>query len=408
VQGDSFSDRARVSSLRIGIAGPVDLEILKPLFAPNISFPPTYSFPLIATIAREFHQRGYDVAVFALSREVRQTQKYTGDRIQVFVCPERRPRFEMMDIFKSERRVLCQAMQEAQCDVIHAHWTYEFASAAIASRRPHLITAHDIPMVVLRFARHPYWLIKPLLAWKVLRTARAVTAVSPYVAKALNAFLRPQNDIEVVGNGVAAHVFEIQNPRSSADQAATIVFASVLNGWAGRKNGQKLVEAFALLRSRLGGKVELIMMGHGHDAHGPGAAWAAQRGLAAGIHFAGPFSQENLLAKLADDVDVLVHPSLEETFGMVIIEAMALGIPVIGGIASGAVPWVLAGGDAGVLTDVSSPRALTDAMFLLATNQKMRRDLATKARSLAKKKYGMSAVIDQYEKLLQAAIKEQA
>ena len=394
--------------MRIGIAGPIDLQTLKPLFTPGTSFPHTYSFPLIATIAAEFHKRGHEITIFALSSDVRQTEKYSGDRIQVFICPKRRPRFEMMDFFKSERHVLCRAMQEAACDVIHAHWTYEFASAAIASQLPHVVTAHDIPMVVLRYARHPYWLIKPLLAWKVLRKAKAVTAVSPYLAKSLSTFLRPQKDIKVVGNGVTSQVFELRSSRPHPDDEDKIVFASVLNGWAGRKNGQKLVEAFALLRTHLGEKIELIMMGHGHEEQGPGAGWARRRGLATGIHFAGPVSQDIVLQKLAAEVDILVHPSLEETFGMVIIEAMALGIPVIGGKASGAVPWVLAEGEAGVLADVSSAHRLADAMYMLATDQRMRFELASKAQSLAQQKYSMNAVIDQYEKLLHAASMDQA
>ncbi len=44
------------------------------------------------------------------------------------------------------------------------------------------------------------------------------------------------------------------------------------------------------------------------------------------------------LTTLAESVDVLVHPSLEESQCMAVIEAMAMGLPVIAGKFSGAIP----------------------------------------------------------------------
>jgi glycosyltransferase involved in cell wall biosynthesis len=43
-------------------------------------------------------------------------------------------------------------------------------------------------------------------------------------------------------------------------------------------------------------------------------------------------------------LSLFVHPSLEESFGLALVEAMALGVPVLGGRSSGAVPWVVGKG----------------------------------------------------------------
>ena len=48
---------------------------------------------------------------------------------------------------------------------------------------------------------------------------------------------------------------------------------------------------------------------------------------------------------------------------MAVAEAMALGVPVIGGSHSGAVPWVIGGG--GLLADVTSPQAICNTMLEL-------------------------------------------
>ena len=177
--------------MRIGIAGPISMKMLRPLFPPGTEFPTTLEFPLIAILAEQFHRRGHEIVVFALSRLISQMQVYYGDRIHVYVCPMRRPRWQMLDFWRGERVALRDAMRMSNCDVIHAHWTYEFGAAAIESGVPHVVTAHDNPMAVLRYARHPFWLEKPFLACPVLRKAQHVTAVSQYVADSLHQFLRP-------------------------------------------------------------------------------------------------------------------------------------------------------------------------------------------------------------------------
>ena len=66
--------------------------------------------------------------------------------------------------------------------------------------------------------------------------------------------------------------------------------------------------------------------------------------------------------------DVLVHPALEESFRYTLIEAASVGTPVIGGVASGAVQWVLADGASGLLVDVTSPDRIAAAMRSLVSH----------------------------------------
>ena len=72
---------------------------------------------------------------------------------------------------------------------------------------------------------------------------------------------------------------------------------------------------------------------------------------------------------MLDLSDILVHPALEESFGMTLVEAMARKVPVIAGQSSGAVPWVLSGGEAGLLVDVSSVDTLVQSILRLAMDR---------------------------------------
>jgi hypothetical protein len=57
------------------------------------------------------------------------------------------------DLFAQERAGLERAMREDPCDVVHAHWTYEFALAALASGQPTLVTARDWAPTILLMQR---------------------------------------------------------------------------------------------------------------------------------------------------------------------------------------------------------------------------------------------------------------
>lgn len=82
-----------------------------------------------------------------------------------------------------------------------------------------------------------------------------------------------------------------------------------------------------------------------------------------------PFQSEpGVLASLIGACDMLVHPGDQETFGMVLLEAMACGVPVLG-MAAGAVPE-LVDSDCGMLVEPRSVEALTQGIADMA-----RRDL---------------------------------
>jgi glycosyltransferase involved in cell wall biosynthesis len=112
------------------------------------------------------------------------------------------------------------------------------------------------------------------------------------------------------------------------------------------------------------------------------------------------------LTALAEGVDVLVHPSREESQCMVVIEAMAMGLPVIAGKCSGAIPWVLAGGKAGMLVDVTSAKAIARAMQAMIEDTVLRDRLAVAGRKLALEQYHIDTTINRYEAILARASKK--
>jgi hypothetical protein len=83
-----------------------------------------------------------------------------------------------------------------------------------------------------------------------------------------------------------------------------------------------------------------------------------QLGLRDAVTFTGPLSDSELVGAMAAS-DVFVLTSRHEGFGVPVLEAMTLGLPVVAN-AAGALPEIV--GDAGVLVDATDPYATADAV----------------------------------------------
>lgn len=385
--------------MHIGFTGPISLA---PLSGRLPCDPPkTYSFNYTGELVRTWLEQGHRVTVYALSHEVSERWSHAAGPLTVIVVPMRlRARHYARDFFRAERTALSSAMRDHPADVVSAHWTYEFALAAVQSGLPAFITAHDTP---LRYCWEGglntlRWL-RAAIAVRAVHRATALSGVSPYTTRHLRRVLGARGDIRVIPNGVRL----ADLPAAAAVRPTRApVFATVLNGWGPLKNGETALRAFARVRV-LFPEARLLMFGDGFASDGPAAAWAAPRGLAAGVEFAGPTGHAELLGRIAEEVTVLVHPSRVETFSMILLEAMGVGVPVIAGRRSGAVPWLLAGGQAGVLVDIGSDAQVAAAMTGLARDTGLRARLAAEGRARVRERFDLGDVAAEYTRWFESS-----
>lgn len=395
--------------MKIGIAGPISKESIAHLVDGNVrGFPRGYSgAPLLGTQIGALIERGHSITAYTTSFDLPLSERVTatGDRFKITFCPARPRAFRYgdghwgraADAFKLERIALRRAMQDDAPDLVHAHWSYEFAMAAMESGMPHLVTCHDAPQVVLSYAPNLYRLVRYFMARRVLNRACHLTAVSPYLKQKIARYARVP--ITVIPNPLPAHPAHLDVSGRQYDPAHPRV-AMVLNGWGALKNPKPALRAFALLRRRFPA-AELSIMGSDYGPGGKAKAWAQSKGLTEGVHFMGPQPHPALLAKLGDS-DLLLHPSLEETFSMSIAEAMSLGVPVVGGQASGAVPWVI--GDGGRLVDVRSEQAIAQAAIDLLSDSQKLAVLSAQAGENALARFSVDAVAAAYENAYQQVL----
>lgn len=398
--------------MKIAIVGPIATENVAHLLAHDTTTLPQgyYGAPLLASLIEALQARGHEIVAFTTSSDLDPRAEpvvAVGRNFKIYYCPVRKRAFRWergswgraTDGFRLERVALGLAIAAERIDVVHAHWTYEFALAALESKLPSVITCHDAPQVVLRHMPSVYRCVRYLMARRVLHQAKHVTAVSPYLQRAVSRYTRAA--IEVVPNPIPLALTN----QPSRDPPLSILerpsLAMVLNGWGRLKNPKPALRAFAQLRRQYPNATLLLVgkdFGYGDAAY----RWCHEHGIASGVRFLGPLTHANVLAELRN-VHILVHPSLEESFGMSIAEAMALGVPVVGGSSSGAASWVI--GEGGIATDVSSPHAIVASIQMLLKSTSTYADYCMRATNEARQRFRADIVAEAYERFYLAAMR---
>ena len=115
--------------------------------------------------------------------------------------------------------------------------------------------------------------------------------------------------------------------------------------------------------------------------------------------FLGPQPKE-AMPRLYADSDVFLFTSIwAEPFGRVLIEAMALGVPVIGGLNSGAVPWVLNYGKNGLLVDIKDENEICNAVIKLIEDPIQYEKLSSGGISHVAENFSVESVCNKYIQL---------
>jgi L-malate glycosyltransferase len=382
--------------MNLGFATPVSLQLLRPLVRDGEHLPPGYQFAASADWVRELMNRGHHGTLYTTAREIDAPKTFRGDGITIRIARQRSSGAGR-DLFAVERRQLQRMMIEDQCQLIHAHWTYQFALAALASEIPVLVTIHDLPWNVLRNFRDMHRVARLLMAYGVAMQGKHFTAVSSDAASHFRRFFRPGVRIVVIPNGLPSELFEMQ-PKTTRTSSGEVVFATILQGWSRQKNAMAALEAFRIVRHEVP-DARLLMFGVDYEPGGHAYRWAKEQILHQGVTFVGLLPYGDLLNRIRHEADVLVHPSLDESFSMTALEAMALKKPVIAGRETAGVREVLGFGKNGILVDVRSPAAIAEEMIRLARDREYRETVAQSGFDRAFSRYRLEAVIRRYESL---------
>jgi glycosyltransferase involved in cell wall biosynthesis len=307
------------------------------------------------------------------------------DRLTICIAP-RRDRHVARDFFKQERMFLRQLMTDYPADIINAHWTYEFALAALDTGLPTVVTIHDHAFTVLRYQFDPYRFMRLLMNYRTLHRARFMSTNSEYLWSLLSD--RVKQKTIVIPDFYDSRLE--QTPRSQKRDHVV----SVSNGFGRRKNLRNGLLAFSRLH-KLHSGLRYILLGHDMEEGGGAYRFARKMGVDKDVMFLGNRFHDDVVREV-QSARVLLHPSREESFGMSVLESMVLGTPVVGGEKSGNIPFLLDHGRCGLLCDVESPSEIASSVSRLLLNADMAGELACRAREYVMNRFSERKVVQQY------------
>jgi glycosyltransferase involved in cell wall biosynthesis len=275
--------------------------------------------------------------------------------------------------------------------------------AARLARCPVVSTYHDADYEPVVRAGNPsltpfkQCLLQMIDAATVAATSPRLVAVSEYVARSVRHRIRA-DDVRVIPNAVDTTVFRPDVERRKAVRAqlglspSTRVVACV--GRMTRQKGQStLIHAMAQVAKTIE-DCQLLLVGDGPD-NAELRRLANSLGLEKRISFLGVRSD---VPDLLRAVDVLAVPSLHEGFGLVLIEALASGVPVVASN-TGPVPEIVDDGVTGKLVPAGDAPRLAGAITALLSDAQLWLAMSQRARSEAEHRFEIATMLAALERL---------
>lgn len=249
-------------------------------------------------------------------------------------------------LFIAAARKVRSVIREIAPDVVHGQGTEEYAALCAAfSGLPNVVTVHGNMRRVARRRRYRPFVHMVVAAASetiALSKAGAVFCNSSYTDRCVRGLngIRPR-----VPNAVRAGFFDVRpdGPRTGP----LICVGNILP----YKNQLGLIAALESQPEITA--TRLVFAGRCNPASAYGARFRNAVAARPWCDYIGPLEEDDLLALLADSAG-LVHPSLEESFGLAIAEAQAAGVPVAAS-AIGGITDLVAHRETGLLFDPRDP-----------------------------------------------------
>jgi glycosyltransferase involved in cell wall biosynthesis len=281
-------------------------------------------------------------------------------------------------------------IKRGRIDLIQAHWSIPQGLIGVFCRY-----LFKVPCVTTIHGSDIYGLKLPLinaLNAKVIQCSDVCTAVRE---------ISGREDIEIVPMGINPSFFkrssEVRDLRKRLGVGAkAILFVGRLIDWKGT---EYLIKALPKILETYPG-TKLLLVGSGPQKRRL-VTLSRNLGITNTVLFLGEVGQEEL-PKFYSLATVFVLPSIvndkgeTEGLGVVLLEAMACGVPVIGSNVGG-IPDIISDGETGLLATPKDPDDLARKIIRLLSDETLRKSLIENGLSLVRNNFSWEVIADKFK-----------
>ena len=294
---------------------------------------------------------------------------------------------------------MAEVVKANDLELLHAHYAIPFGAAALLAKQ--ILADRDLK-VALTLHGTDITLVGNNASFKpvtkmTIEAADAVTVVSHWLREETVRQFDVQRPLEVIYNFIDPQRHDLAPcsciPQCSS-QKKTLMHIS---NFRPVKRIRDVVSTFARVHAEVDSR--LILVGDGPDAT-VARELGEELGVLDDMKFVGVVDQ---VAPLLAKADLLLLPSSNESFGLVALEAMASGVPVIASDIGG-IPEVVTHGETGFLSPVGDAESMAQHAIALLKDEPLRCQFGLAAQERSRSAFDYAAIVPQYEELYRRAL----
>jgi len=382
--------------------------------------------PWLVKLLKELENRGHDIYIYTSSYKGIKQKKFNNFKIIRFryfisnletlthdvAVPEKlkqNPLYYIMVPFYIAGGLLGilfykNYFKREGIDLIHVHWPIPHIIFGYVLKfflkKPLVCTFHSAELILFKkFLRIPFLGKVFIYFWKkIFKKADYVTVNSNYTKSLLNILDIPDNKIKVIPFGSSLEILEKQGDKTEHKREKKILFVGRL---VERKGVEYLIKAFYEIEKDFP-EYKLHIVGDG-PLKSSLISMVHRLGIQDKVEFLGFVSNEKLIEEYLTST-LFVLPAIidsrgdTEGLGVVLVEAMYFGLPIVASSVGG-IKDIVKNGYNGLLVKEKSIEELVVAMKKLLENEGLRNRISRNAENFIKRRFSWGKIISDFEEL---------
>ncbi|TWT28331.1 N-acetyl-alpha-D-glucosaminyl L-malate synthase BshA [Planomicrobium sp. CPCC 101110] len=296
---------------------------------------------------------------------------------------------------------IAEVIQNEKLDLMHVHYAIPHAVCAILGRDMSgadigiVTTLHGTDITVLGTDSS----LKEAIRYGIEKSD-VVTAVSDSLKDQTYEMIDPDQEIQTVYNFVDEREYRLKHVEGLKEEFGIRKDEKVIvhvSNFRKVKRVADVVSTFYRVKQQVDAK--LLLIGDGPEM-GRVVQQVRELGLENHVLFLG---KRDNLSELYNICDLKLLLSEKEAFGLVLLEAMACGVPGIGARIGG-MPEIISPGVNGYLIDLGDVEQAARYALEILTNDELHRQLKTGALETVEKRFHSTSILEQYEAIYETLL----